>query len=73
MKDLWLEVLKRSSRNPCVVKGKAGVWAPSSLLQGCSRLVAGILRSEKQDLATEASPYPTSRHHIRPAISGPRG
>lgn len=74
-KDLWLKVLKRSSPNPGVVtqREKLGVWALSPPVQGSSRLGAGVLWSEEQGLATEASSYPTSRNHIHPAISGPRG
>lgn len=39
MKDLWLEVLKTSSRNPCVVKEKSwglGPVIPTSGLQQAS-------------------------------------
>lgn len=66
----------RSSGDPAQAlglshKGRSWGLGPVTLAQGRSRLVAGILWSEEQGLATEASPHPTSRHHILPAIGGP--
>lgn len=73
VKDVSLEVHKRPSPSPWVVtQRKPAVWVPSPPVQGCSRLVAGVLWSEEHSLATEASPHSTSRHHIGLAISGPR-
>lgn len=66
----------RSSEDPAQTlrslhKGRSWALGPVTLAQGHSRLVAGILWSEEQGLATEASLYPASRHHILPAIHGP--
>lgn len=45
------------------------------VMEGTSRqvpqLMAPFLWSKQQDLATEASLYPTSRYHVHPSISGP--
>lgn len=35
------------------------------------QLMAPLLWSKQQDLATEASLYPTSRYHVHPSIGGP--
>lgn len=76
---------QRSNPNPWAViqnknlgsssnSDRARLWlGPGPLVQGCSRLGAGVLWSEEQGLATEAGSHPTSRHHILPAIGGPRG
>lgn len=63
----------RSSPSPGALaqREKLGGLGLVTLAQGRSRLVAGILWSEEQGLATEASPHPTSRHHILPAIGSP--
>lgn len=45
------------------------------VMEGTSRqvpqLMALLLWSKQQDLATEASLYPTSRYHVHPSISSP--
>lgn len=45
----------------------------TQLSWGHSSLVAGVLWSKEQGLATEAGPHPAGRHHILPAIRSPRG
>lgn len=66
----------KSSRDPAQTLGlshKGRTWGlgPVALTQGHSTLVARVPWSEKQGLATEASPHSASRHHVFPAIGGP--
>lgn len=66
----------RSSKDPAQTlrllhKGRGWGLGPVALAQGLSTLVARVPWSEKQGLATEASPHSASRHHVFPAIGGP--
>lgn len=54
-------------------RSQGTLWLVTQLSWGRSSLVAGVLWSEEQGLATEAGPHPAGRHHVLPAIRSPRG
>lgn len=54
-------------------RSQGTLWLVTQLSWGHSSLVAGVLWSEEQGLATEAGPHPAGRHHVLPAIRSPRG